>query len=113
MTSVEQLEDIGLGYGFFNFDAVYLKRRMRTVLNDQPVDYQAELKAWKGNSFCPCIFKSGAKKGRVCNMKAYVGQGHNGSRCYIHRNAEETVSVDQLPAPAPPAPEAPRPKGMN
>ena len=56
MTSVEQLEDIGLGYGFFNFDAVYLKRRMRTVLNDQPVDYQAELKAWKGVEFLSLYF---------------------------------------------------------
>jgi hypothetical protein len=113
MTSIEQLEDIGLGYGFFNFDAIYLKTRMRTVYENQPVDYQVELKAWKGDNFCPCIFKSGAKKGRVCNIKAYVGQGHTGPCCYIHRNTERIIRVDQLPAPAPPAPEAPRPKGMN
>jgi hypothetical protein len=105
--------DQAYGYSYTNFDLPYLETRTRMiekkVLAERKIDYQAQLEAWKGAAFCPCIIKRGSRAGQVCNSKVCVIVG-DGTRCYIHRKSNEIMQVNQLPAPAPPAPPAPIPK---
>lgn len=61
-----------------------------------------EAKQWKGQGFCPCIYKSGGKSGQVCNSKVYTAEG-DGTRCYIHRNSKDIQTMNGAGAGAPAA----------